>query len=169
LDYRFFEELAGAEARDYLATFVEEERKRIPPEWWDRLLAEGVDAIGPYFAEFVPKIKIVQVAPPADLPKYIVESMERDHGGFRDFASQGDRIAVLVAAFYFGEAFQRSFPSLSWAVGRADRAEQGQPVVTGFSSDSDLPVLVVAENLVLEYERDPSRVATAVRTWREFV
>ena len=39
-------------------------------------------------------------------------------------------------------------------------------MVTGFSSDADLPALSVAENLALEYERDPSRVATAVDTWQ---
>jgi hypothetical protein len=132
-------------------------------------MADGVGAIEPYFAECVPKISLVQVAPPDDLAKYIVESMERDHGGFRDFATEADRIAVLATAFYFGEAFQHSFPSLAWAVGRADRAEEGQPVVTGFSSDTDLPVLVVAENLVFEYERDPSRVTTAIASWQRFV
>lgn len=169
LDYRFFEQLTFAEAEAYLATFREEERKRIPPVWWDRLIAAGVAAIGPYFAEFVPKISVVEVAPPNDLPEYIVESMERDHGGFRDFATEADRLAVLAAAFYFGEAFQRSFPSLSWAVGRAERAEEKQPVVAGFSTDADLPALSVAENLILEYERDPSRVTTAVDSWRRFV
>jgi hypothetical protein len=168
LDYRFFEQLTVAEAEAYLATFLEEEAKRIPPEWWNGLKADGVGAIEPYFAEFVPKISVVQVAPPDDLPEYIVESMEREHGGFRDFATEADRTAVLAAAFYFGEAFRRSFASLSWAVGRADRAEEGQPVVTGFSSDADLPVLEVAENLVFEYKDDPSRVATAVASWRRF-
>ena len=54
-------------------------------------------------------------------------------------------------------------------LGRADRAEEGQPVVTGFSSDADLPVLEVAENLVLAYESDPSRVATAVDSRQRFV
>jgi hypothetical protein len=169
LDYRFFEQLTVAEADAYLATFLEQERRRIAAEWWSRLMGDGVGAIEPYFAEFMPGIRVVRVAAPDGLPEYIVESMERDHGGFRDFATQGDRIAVLAAAFYFGAAFRRSFPSLSWSVGRADRAEAGQPVVTGFSSDVDLPVLVVAENLVLEYEDDPSRVATAVASWRRVV
>ena len=36
MDYRFFEQLTVAEAEAYLATFLEEERKRIPTEWWDR-------------------------------------------------------------------------------------------------------------------------------------
>jgi hypothetical protein len=113
LDYRFFEQLTAAEAGAYLATFLEEERKRIPPEWWDRLMMDGAGAIASYFAEFVPKISVVQVAPPHDLPEYLVESTEREHGGFKDFATEADRIAVLAAGFYFGEAFQHSFPSLS--------------------------------------------------------
>jgi hypothetical protein len=169
VNYRFFEQLSEDEARAYLATFLKAERQRIPTEWWDRLTRDGVAAIEPYFAEFVPGIRLVQIAPPDDLPEYIVESMQREHGGFRDFETHTDRVAVLAAAFYFGEAFRRSFPALLWAVGRSERAEEGQPVVTGFSSDADLPVLEVAENLVLQYQRDPSRVATAVGSWRRVV
>jgi hypothetical protein len=168
LNYRFFEQLAEAEAEAYLGTFLEEERKRIPPLWWERLMEDGAAAIEPCFAEFVPRIRLLQVAPPDDLPEYIVESMQRGHGGLPDFASHAGRVAVLAAAFYFGEAFQCGFASLSSAVGRVERAEEGQPVVTGFS-DLDLLALTVAENLVLEYERDPSRVATAVDYWRHFV
>jgi hypothetical protein len=169
LDYRFFEQLTATEAEAYLATFLEEERKRISPRWWDRLMADGVGAIEPYFAEFVAKVSLVQAAPPDDLPEYIVEAMEREHGGFPDFATDADRNAALAAAFYFGEAFRRSFPSLSWTVGRADRAEQGQPVLTGFKTDADLPVLVVTENLALGYEPDPDAVATAIASWRRAV
>jgi hypothetical protein len=169
LDYRFFEQLTVPEADAYLAAFLEEERKRISREWLDRVSADGVGAIEPYFAEFVPRISVVQVAPPDGLPEFIVESMERKHGGFLDFATESDRMAVLSAAFYFGEAFRRSFQMLSWAVGRAERAETGQPVVTGFTGDADLPVLLVAENLVMTYERDRSRVATAIATWRRVV
>ena len=169
MNYAFFEQLAEAEAHAYLATFLEEERKRIPPEWWERLRADGVNAIESYFAEFVTKIGLHSVSPPADLPAYIVESMERDHGGFREFSSDADRISVLAAAFYFGEAFRQSFDALSWSVGRPGRAEQGQPALTGFSSGSDLPVLIVTENLVLDYALDPSRVGTAIQTWTQFV
>ncbi len=41
MDYRFFEELADAEAQQYLATFVEEERDRMPPR--RRLTAAGFE------------------------------------------------------------------------------------------------------------------------------
>jgi hypothetical protein len=43
---------------------------------------------------------------------------------------------------------------------------EGQPVVTGFSSDTDMPVLTVAEHPLFEYEHDPSRVAIAVGSWQ---
>ena len=110
LNHQFFEQPTVPESEGYLATLLEEERKRIPMDWWDRLMADGVGAIEPYCAEFVPKISVVQVAPPDDLPEFIVESMVREHGGFRDFATETDRIAVLAAAFYFGEAFRRASP-----------------------------------------------------------
>ena len=45
MDYRFVEQLAVSDAEVYLGTFLEEERKRVPADWWDRLMADGVDAI----------------------------------------------------------------------------------------------------------------------------
>ena len=169
MDYRFFEQLAVAEAEVYLVTFLEEERKRIPPAWWDRLMADGVGAIEPYFAEFAPKIGLVRVAPPEDLPEYIVKSMERDHGV--SVSSRRMRIGSLssllpsISARRFSEATRRCRgPWVAQTV-----PKKGSRWWTGFSSDADLPVLEVAENLALEYERDPSRVATAIATWRRVV
>lgn len=168
MDYAFFEGLTAAEADAHLAAFLAEGRERVDAGWWDRLSADGVDAIEPYFADFAPRLEVIQVPPPDDLPGFVVRSMYDHHGGFQDFAHQEDRIAVLTAAFYFGEAFRESFPALTWAVGRRDRAETGQPVVTGFTSDADLPVLEVTENLAMVYRDDPSRVATATASWKPF-
>lgn len=60
---------------------------------------------------------------------------------------EGSKVLALRGAFYLGEAFRLSHPRLSWAVGRAETAPQGQPVVTGFKFSMEMPVLIVAENL----------------------
>jgi hypothetical protein len=60
---------------------------------------------------------------------------------------EGSKVLALRGAFYLGEAFRVSYRCLSWAVGRAETAPQGQPVVTGFRFSMEMPVLVVSENL----------------------
>jgi hypothetical protein len=167
VDYGFFEGLSDHAACEYLEAFIEAGRARISDEWWRRLQSEGTSAIPPYFAAQAEALRVVQTAPPEDTPHFIVEAMERDHGGFLDFAGDDDRVRVLGAAFYLGAAFMQSFGSLSWSVGQMDRAEAGQPVVTGFRTGADLPVLEVAENLLRRY--DPTATSTAVETWANVV
>jgi hypothetical protein len=72
-------------------------------------------------------------------------------------------VLVLRAAFYFGESFVRAYPALVWAVGRADTAPQGQPVVTGFEYDMELPALLVAENLIARKIRGDNSTLDARR------
>jgi hypothetical protein len=163
VDYHFFEALSDEEAGKYLDEFLRVGRAGVRQSWWERLEADGLSAIAPFFAEVAERIRVVEVAPPDDVPGFIVEAMERDHRGFRDFDGDEDRAGALIAAFYFGAAFDRGYASLSWSVGRPDRAEERQPVITGFHTDADLPVLEVAENLLLRY--DPAAISTAVATW----
>jgi hypothetical protein len=53
---------------------------------------------------------------------------------------------------------------LRWDIGREDRPEVRQPVVTGFGSGDDMPVLAVAEAAL--QAGDPG---AAVREWRHAV
>ena len=78
---------------------------------------------------------------------------------------------MLRASYYFGQSFVSSYECLEWALGREDRAEFQQPVVTGFRTDADLPPLVVAENLLLRASESgfEGHVETAVATWRKAV
>jgi hypothetical protein len=167
VNYRFFEELSSADARRYLDAFLAAGRASMNDFWQRQLQERGTSAVPPYFSDVAARIRVVATSPPEDLPEFIVESMERHHGGFRDFGGDDDRVTVLRAAFFLGAAFIHGYPTLSWAVGRRDRAEEGQPVVTGFRTDADLPVLVVAENLLLEH--DPQKVSRAIATWERVV
>jgi hypothetical protein len=164
---RFFEELTDEDAQGYLDAFLKAGRARVGEDWWSRLQANGVSAVLPYFAAESELVGVARVPPPDDTPTFIVEAMERDHGGFVDFADDEGRGRVLGAAFFLGSAFIHSFRSLSWSIGQPDRAEAGQPVVTGFRTGADLPVLAVAGNLLLQF--DPHATSTAVATWRNVV
>ena len=89
--------------------------------------------------------------------------LDQNAAGFRDFA-EASRPFVLHAAYYFGASFVTTYPVLRWEIGREDRPEVRQPVVTGFASGEDMPVLGVAENALLA--GDPG---AAVRQWRHAV
>ena len=106
---------------------------------------------------------MVQIDPQPDTPVFIVEVMERDHGGFRDFNDDDSRGHVLGAAFLLGAAFVQNHDALSWALGADDVANVNQPVVAGFRMGAHLPVLSVAENLLMDF--DEQRVRSAVATW----
>ena len=167
MDYRFFETLTLQEAEDYLDAFKRAGRARIGDDWWSRLPTEGTSAICPYFAEVAGVVRVAQVPPPPDAPAFIVQAMERDHGGFCEFADDDSQRAVLRAAFFMGAAFIHSYPCLTWSVGAKDVADTGQPVVCGFRTGAHLPVLSVAENLLISF--DEQRATTAVETWRRVV
>ena len=167
MDYAFFEALSREEAEEYLHGFKHAGRARISDAWWSRLTREGTTSICPYFAEVSDAVRVVQRPLPRDTPSFVVQAMEREHGGFRDFADDDSRGAVLAAAFFLGAAFIESHPSLTWAVGAEDVADAGQPMVSGFGTGSHLPVLSVAENLLISF--DEQRTTTAVTTWSKVV
>jgi hypothetical protein len=109
------------------------------------------------------RVEVVEAPPPADSPDWVRAVLEQNGGGFRHFA-ESSRPLVLRAAYYLGASFVTTYPVLRWDIGREDRPEVRQPVVTGFGSGEDLPVLVIAENALVA--GDPG---AAVRQWRHAV
>jgi hypothetical protein len=109
------------------------------------------------------RVEVAVAAPPANVPDWVQVVLDQNGGGFRDIA-EASRPLVLHAAYYLGQSFVTSYPVLRWAIGREDRPEVRQPVVTGFGSGEDLPVLAVAESALLA--GDPG---AAVREWRHAV
>lgn len=109
------------------------------------------------------RVEVVDAPPPTEVPDWVQAVLDQNGAGFRDFA-EASRPLVLHAAYYLGESFVTSYPVLRWELGREDRPEVNQPVVTGFGSGGDLPVLAVAESALLA--GDPG---AAVREWRHAV
>lgn len=173
MEYEFFEQLSTDEAQEYLDRYLEIEKAEQLPE---SLRGEGVDAAFSFEAlpailgRLAERVEVIASEPPPDTPAWIRVSMDAEHGGFRDFA-EDSREWVLRASYFLGETFTREGTDLIWGVGRSERAEFHQPVVTGFRTDADLPVLTVAENLYLRCN-DPGfeeRVRTVIATWREAI
>ncbi len=177
MDYEFFSSLSDDEAGAYLARFRELEGQEVE-KLVSRARADGVHtdfalrSIPGFLTWLRPSVQVVAVDPPDDVEPWIERAMVEHHGGFLDLGDES-RPLVLRAAFYLGESFVRSHPQLRWGVGRDDRAEYQQPVVTGFRTDADLPALEVAENLFLGPSReDPGfevRVQGAVEIWTKAI
>ncbi len=109
------------------------------------------------------RVEVVDVPAPSDVPDWVQAVLDQNGGGFRDLA-ETSRPLVLQAAYYLGASFVTTYPVLQWDIGREDRPEVRQPVVTGFGSGEEMPVLAVAESALLA--GDPG---AAVRQWRQAV
>ena len=168
MDWWFFAEGTEADARDYLARFLDDGAAGV-----EALRAEakaaGVEADFslPSVAEMLrwlgTQVQLVEATPPDGVPDW-VQAVVTDHGGgFRDFA-EGSRSHILRAAFYLGESLVTTYPVLRWDIGAGDRPEVRQPVVTGFGSGDDLAVLRAAESALAGGD-----VTAALARWREAV
>ena len=149
-----------AEARDYLARFLDEGAAMEPgPGAADFSLAVGARGDGRDRGE----VELVDAPPPADAPDW-VRDVVTEHGvGFRDLA-ESSRSCVLRAAYYLGASFVTTYPVLRWELGARTRPEVRQPVVTGFGTGDDLAVLGAAEALLAGGD-----AAAAVAGWRDAV
>jgi hypothetical protein len=158
VDWWFFREGTEAEARDYLTRFVDE----------GAAAAAGFGAAADFSLASVPEVvgllrgevELVDVPPRAEAPDWVRELVAENGAGFRDFA-ESSRSCLLRAAYYLGASFVTTYPVLRWELGAADTPEVRQPVVTGFGSGDDLPVLHAAEALLAGGD-----AAETVARWR---
>jgi len=160
VDWWFFREGTEAEALEYLERFLDDG-------------AAGIAAAGPkadlslasvpdVLAGIGTQVELVD-ATPADAPEWVRDVVAEHGGGFREFA-EGSRTHLLRAAYYLGASFVSTYPVLRWHLGADDRPEVRQPVVTGFASGEDLPVLGTAEALLAGGD-----AAATIARWRDAV
>jgi hypothetical protein len=161
VDWWFFAEGTEAEAREYLARFLDEGAAAVADygEQADFSLASVPDVV----SRLRGNVELVEAAPPSDAPDWVRDVVAAHGGGFRDFA-ESSRSCVTRAAYYLGASFVTTYPVLRWELGGDERPEVRQPVVTGFASGEDLVVLGTAEALLAG--GDP---AETVARWREAV
>jgi hypothetical protein len=168
LDWWIFAEGTEADARDYLARFLDDGAAGVEAA---RAEAKAAGVEADFSVASVPEmlrwlgtqVQLVEATPPDRVPDWVQEVVTEHGGGFRDFA-EASRSHVLRAAFYLGESLVATYPVLRWDVGATDRPEVRQPVVTGFASGDDLAVLGAAESALAGGD-----VAAALARWREAV
>lgn len=158
-----FAEGTEEEAREYLARFLEEGAAAAAAGFGALVVDFSLASVPEVLAAIGARVELVDVAPPAEVPGWVQAVLDQNGAGFRDFA-EVSRPLVMHAAYYLGASFVTSYPVLRWEIGREDRPEVRQPVVTGFGSGDDMPVLAVAEAAL--QAGDPG---AAVRKWRHAV
>jgi hypothetical protein len=168
VDWWIFAEGTEADARDYLARFLDDGAAGIEATRAEAKAA-GVEAdfslasVSEMLCWLGTQVQLVEAAPPDGVPDWVQAVVTEHGGGFRDFA-EASRSHVLRAAFYLGESLVTTYPVLRWDVGAADRPEVHQPVVTGFASGDDLAVLGAAESALAGGD-----VSSALSRWRKAV
>ncbi len=171
MNFQYFESLTTGEAQEFLAAYLQVEASA-----WDEMKDEARrNGIDPDLTlSSVPVIlkwilgSVGTVAREADnrLPSWITGTSSYLKGLF-DF-DEASGILVIRASYYFGAAFVKEYPTLSWSIGRADTAEVNMPVVTGFSHQLELAPIMVVENLfrrVLAGRADKNAFDVAVHYW----
>lgn len=72
--------------------------------------------------------------------------------------------------YYFGEALRRARPELRWGLGDPEYAFANHPVIIGFSSDEEAPVITICKNIIMavaECISPDTRIENGVRNWFE--
>jgi len=70
--------------------------------------------------------------------------------------------------YYFGESLRRVSNKLHWATGEVDTALQNHPVISGFPSGVEAPVISICRNLIYAVNvlgQPLTRIDVAVQTW----
>jgi hypothetical protein len=171
VNFAFFEALTIDEAQEYLTFF-----RRNGAEGLRHLMSAGlpenvtvdfsVESVPGLLAFTADSATTLPLDPDPTLPEWLLESDSYRDNLF-EFSDQS-KILLAAAAYYLGEAFVRTYPVLRWSVGSRNTAPQGQPVVTGFEHEMEMPVLLVAENLVARSLTDdgpPTDSAQAMASW----
>jgi hypothetical protein len=171
VNFAFFEDLTPDEAESLLQSFLADARDAMP-EFLDSATNAGLtpdftlSSIPPLLDWIRESVNTVGLAPDPELPDWIRSSETYKKSLFAFDAPSG--VTIVRGAYYLGESFTRSLDHLRWAVGREGTAPQGQPVVTGFRYEMEMPVLLVAENTIARGLREPSErsaTTTAVESW----
>ncbi len=94
--------------------------------------------------------------------KYVIDQFHKT--GTYDNRS----VWTLRLAYYFGESLLRSSAKLSWGLGSPKFADHNHPVVQGFGSGVEAPLIIISRNMVASVVLDGepfTRVVNAANFW----
>lgn len=167
MDFNFFESLSKDDARKYLNNFLDEEKKVFIKLKCDYPQFDfSVESIKNFFKYVFLDLKKIDLPIDEDIPKWIrdTDSYQKGHFEFDD----NSKILILRSAYYLGQSFVTAYSSLKWDIGNEEYIQKNMPIVKGFKSKLELPVLMVAENIFRSAIADSEKLEPIVEQTTEF-
>lgn len=169
MKFPLFEAMTPQEAREYLRGFLETESvaleaQRAGAEQSGVSMDFTVASLPSILRWIMGKVRIMRVPVPASEPDWI---QEWHKSGLIDFDEES-KYWILRGAYYLGECFVRSYPSLRWGTGDPQYIEKNMPVVIGFRSGTEMAPMMIVENLfsrILGRNGSATDIDRAVTAW----
>jgi hypothetical protein len=169
MNFALFDAMSPEEAREHLQGFlatesVATEALTAGAKQGGVLADFSVGSLPSVLRWIMGNVRIVRVPVPATEPEWI-RDWHKD--GLIDFDEES-KYWMLRAAYYLGECFVRSYPSLRWGIGDPEYIEKNMPVVAGFLSGTEMAPMMIVENLfsrILGDGAPATDIDTAIRAW----
>jgi len=169
-----FQSVSKKEASEYLESFLEFGRTRCVEtlEANTHFTIEvdfSIESIVPILNELLNVLKTVPKDPDPTLPEFIRQSDTYKQNLFE--FDEPSKPIIFAASYYLGEAFIRRYQNLSWGIGNPKFHQCNMPVVKGFSSKLELPVILVGENIfgsIFSGMDGIESINTTIETWKKF-
>jgi hypothetical protein len=174
MDESFFKKLSPQEANEFLRQFLEVE-SRLIKETIKQCAAQGikmdysVKSILPFLRWVATKMRTTSKEPDPVAPEWLCNHPVYTKHLF-DF-DEPSGMLITRAGYYMGESFVRTFGNLRWGIGdeheRIKTSEKNMPVVTGFHVGTEMPPVLIVENILREHVSDPKskRIKVCIETW----
>jgi hypothetical protein len=171
MDYQFFQSLSLKDATEYLRRFIDFESRAMEEVTKEAhnaglKLDYSVRGLPTILKWIMHRIHISRLPVPLSEPEWIRQSHK---DGIIEF-DEASKILILRAAYYLGECFVRTFPSLRWTTGNPEYMEKNLPAVAGFRAGNEMAPMMVVESLfgrILGDDGPETDIDRAVDTWVE--
>ena len=127
-----------------------------------------MESLLPVFRWVIDRLKTVPEKEDNSLPEWIRATESYKKGLYSFDGPSG--VLILRFAYYLGESFIRCHTGLKWSMGNRSKMQRNMPVISGFKSKMELPVLVVSKKMFASAieNKHTEGAATAITAWRLF-
>lgn len=175
MNFEFFDAMSMDEARGFLDAFLKTESatcKHVEVNFRDFTDAKefSIGSISPILRNIIQSLSTFPIDPDDNLPEWIRDLPSYSKGLFE--FDEHSKASMLFGAYYLGESFVRSVPTLSWKIGHPETALKNMPVVGGFRRRLEMGPILVVENVsnrILADGADESVIESTVAEWFSMV
>lgn len=173
MNFELFEAMSPTDAQEHLQDFLATESAAIEAmrptiEEAGHTMDYSISSLAPILEWIFNRVQVRRVPVPHTEANWVRQAHE---GGLIEFPEDSIYL-ILRAAYYLGESFVRTYPSLRWGTGNPGYMEKNMPVVIGFISGKELAPVMVINNVfkrVLRGQGTISHIGRVISTWQGFL